>query len=240
VTLSRGRLLLGGLLLAAGALGLADVAGWVDGWELLGRWWPLAVVALGIARFFGRPRDVGGALAVSGAGLVLLAWQLDLVGAALLPIALIGAGLLVLFRTPHAERTEVAATGGLDLVAVFGSRDARVGAMPFDGGRAVAAFGGIELDLRDAVLPAEGASLELVSAFADLEVTVPMGWAVEVEGPVVLGDLDDRTLGAPAGAPTLRIRATVVLGDIELRTDAATRARPAPVEPDAPPALPAT
>jgi predicted membrane protein len=220
----RGRLLVGVALLSVGALLLADLAGLLDAGETLATWWPLFVILAGLLKFTTHPRDVGGAAAVTGVGVVLLAWRLDVVGALLLPLVLIGAGLVVLFRTPHAEAWRIDSPA-LDLLAVFGSRDSRVTATRFDGGRAMAVFGGLDLDLRDTALPPEGADLELVSVFGDLEVLLPMGWTVEVSGPVVLGDLDDRTLGAPAGAPVLRVRTTVVFGDVELRTDALTHAR---------------
>jgi hypothetical protein len=221
----RGRLLLGLVLLAVGGVFLADHAGLVDdAGTVLSTWWPIVVVVAGLLKFTVHPRDLGGAAAVTSVGLVLLAWQLDLVGAVLLPLALIGAGLVVLFRAPHAESARVL-DPAVSLLALFGSRDTRVGAARFEGGRAVAVFGGVDLDLRETALPREGASLELVSVFGDVNVLLPMGWRVEVAGPVILGDLEDRTLGAPAGAPVLRIRATVVLGDVELRTDALTHAR---------------
>jgi predicted membrane protein len=220
----RGRLLLGLVLLSAGGVLLAGHADLLDAGEVFSTWWPLIVIAAGLLKFAERPRDLGGAAAVTGVGVVLLAWRLDLVGALLLPLALIGAGLVVLFRTPHAEASRLDAPD-IEMLAIFGSRDTRVTSARFDGGRAVAVFGGVDLDLRHTALPPEGADLELVSVFGDLEVLLPMGWAVEVSGPVVLGDLDDRTLGAPAGAPVLRIRATVVIGDVELRTDALTHAR---------------
>jgi predicted membrane protein len=220
----RGRLLLGLVLLGVGGVLLAGHADLVDPGEIIATWWPLAVVAAGLLRFVGHPRDLGGAIAVTGAGLVLLAWRLDLVGAVLLPLVFIGAGLVVLFRTPHAE-SMLTRDADLELVAVFGSRDTRVTSPRFEGGRAIAVFGGVDLDLRSTTLPREGATLEVVAVFGDVDVMVPMGWAVEVSGPAVFGDLDDRTLGAPAGAPVLRIRATVVLGDVELRTDASTHAR---------------
>jgi hypothetical protein len=220
----RGRLLLGLVLLAVGVVFLADQADVLDAGAVLSTWWPTVVILAGLLKFSVHPRDLGGAAAVTGVGLVLLAWQLDLVGAVLLPLALIGAGLVVLFRAPHAESARVV-DPNVSLLALFGSRDTRVGAARFEGGRAVAVFGGVDLDLRDTALPQEGASLELVSVFGDVNVLLPMGWRIEVAGPVILGDLEDRTLGAPAGAPVLHIRATVVLGDVELRTDALTHAR---------------
>jgi hypothetical protein len=220
----RGRVLWGLALLAVGGVLLAGQAGLVDAREVLSTWWPLLVVAGGLLKLVDRPRDLGGALAVIGVGLVLLAWRLDLVGAALLPLVLIGAGVVVLLRTPHAEaiRAEGPTT---DLVAVFGGRDTNVVAPVYHGGRAVAVFGGVDLDLRQTSLPPEGADLEIVTVLGDVEVTLPMGWNVKVTGPTVLGDLDDRSLGAPADAPTLRVHVTVVLGDVTLRTDALTRAR---------------
>jgi predicted membrane protein len=220
----RGRLLLGLVLLGVGGVLLAGHADLVDAGEVFSRWWPLVVVAAGLLKFVGHPRDVGGAVAVTGVGVVLLAWQLDLIGPLLLPLVLIGAGVVVLFRTPQPEPAQLQ-DPSLSLLAVFGSRDTRVTAPRFDGGRAVAVFGDVDLDLRATTLPREGATLEVVAVFGEVEVVVPMGWAVEVTGPAVLGDLDDRTLGAPAGAPVLRVRVTVVLGDVELRTDAATHAR---------------
>jgi predicted membrane protein len=220
----RGRLLLGLVLLGVGAVLLAGYAGLVDAGEVFSRWWPLVVVAAGLLKFVGHPRDVGGAVAVTGVGVVLLAWQLDLVGALLLPLVLIGAGIVVLFRTPHAEAAQVR-DPSLSLLAIFGSRDTHVTAPRFEGGRAIAVFGSVDLDLRETTLPREGATLEVVAVFGEVEVVVPMGWAVEVTGPAVLGDLDDRTLGAPAGAPVLNVRVSVLLGDVELRTDAATHTR---------------
>jgi predicted membrane protein len=221
----RGRVLVGVGLLAVGGVLLAGEAELLDAGEVLTTWWPLGIVALGLLRFTSRPRDVGGAAAVTVVGLVLLAWSLDLVGVALLPLVLIAAGLVVLFRAPHAERAQVDTTD-LELIAVLGSRDARVTTPVFVGGEAVAIFGGIDLDLRSTALPREGATLELVSIFGDIDVLLPMGWAIEVSAPAIFGDLDDRTLGAPASAPLLRIRSTVVFGDVELHTDAMSHARP--------------
>jgi hypothetical protein len=220
----RGRVLVGLVLLGVGGVLLADHAALVDAGDVLATWWPLAVVAAGLLKFVGHPRDVGGAVAVSVVGLVLLAWRLEFIGAVLLPLALIGAGLVVLFRAPHAESVWFS-DPDVELLAVFGSRDTRVTSGRFEGGRAVAVFGSVDLDLRGAALPREGASLEVVSVFGDVEVRLPMGWKIEVSGPAIFGDLDDRTLGAPAGAPVLRLRATVVFGDVELRTDALTHAR---------------
>jgi hypothetical protein len=220
----RGRVLAGLVLLTIGGVLLAGEADLLDPGDVLATWWPLAVIAGGLLKLLGRPRDLGGAFAVIGVGVVLLAWRLDLVGTVLLPLALIGAGLVVLFRTPHAEVSQFSEPD-VELLAIFGSRDTRVTSGHFEGGNAVAVFGGVDLDLRDAVLPPEGATLEVVSVFGDIEILFPMGWRVEVSGPAIFGDLDDRTLGAPAGAPVLRIRATVVFGDVELRTDATTHAR---------------
>jgi hypothetical protein len=107
VVVERGRLLVGVALLAIGGVLLAGHAGWLDAGAVLATWWPVLVIGAGLLKLAERPRDLGGALAVTGAGIVLLAWRLDLVGAVLLPIAFIAAGIVVLFRAPHAEQRQV-------------------------------------------------------------------------------------------------------------------------------------
>jgi hypothetical protein len=220
----RGRALVGLVLLALGGVLLAGQADLLDAGEVVATWWPTIVIAAGLLKFSERPRDLGGPPPSRSSGWCCWPGGSTSSGRLLLPLALIGAGLVVLFRAPHAEAAQLT-DPDVQLLAVFGSRDTRVTSERFEGGRAVAAFGSVDLDLRGTALPPEGATLELVSVFGDVNVLLPMGWRVQVAGPVILGDLEDRTLGAPAHAPVLRIRATVVLGDVELRTDALTHAR---------------
>jgi predicted membrane protein len=226
--MDRGRLLAGLFLVGLGALLLAAQLGAIDAGDLIAGWWPLIIVAAGVLRFFDRPRNIAGGTFLVGLGLVLLAWRQELIEASdaalIVPIGLILIGVYVLLRRPRGSLPPMD-TPTVDLVAVFGEQSARVTGEVFEGGKATAVLGDVDLDLREARLPGSGARLELVAVLGDVDVIVPSGWNVSVDGPVVLGDTTDRTLPGPAGAPRLEVRATSVLGDVTVTTDASAPAR---------------
>lgn len=229
--MDRDRAWWGLVLIAAGVVVLADRLGWLDAWATLAAWWPLAVVLAGVLRLTSRPPDVRGAIVVGSIGLILLAWRQGLLPddlwAYAVPVVLIAVGVWLLFRRrPVAPPLE---GGDLDISVVLGARELRVPAAPFAGGRVSVTLGGVELDLRDAVLGVEGADLHLQATLGGIEVTLPAGWQVEVTGSSLLGGTEDRTLPGPATAPTLRIHTESTLGGVELTTDPRTSATPPPL-----------
>jgi hypothetical protein len=225
----RGRILWGLVLVAIGGVLLADQLGAADAGALIAGWWPLAVVAAGLLRLADRPPDVRGALALVVIGGVLLLWRQGLFDlAVVLPVALIAAGLWVLLRRPGTGAS-LDSGGRLDLVAVLGGRDVRVTGDRFEGGEATAVLGGVDLDLRGARLPPDGASLELSAILGGIDVKLPTGWDVRISGTAVLGGTDDRTLPAGLGAPRLDVAATAILGGVTVTSDPEVPARPPPV-----------
>jgi hypothetical protein len=234
--MDRGRMIAGGSLvmvggvLAAGQLGVADAGAVIAGW------WPVAVIAAGVLRLVDRDA-VGGAM-VTTLGVVLLAWRQDLLGADawqwLAPVVLIGLGVWLLLRRPRARTAGGHGAGPvLDVVALLAGREVRTEAAPFRGGSATAVLGSAELDLTASTLPPEGATLELVAVLGGVELQVPDDWHVRVEGPAILGGIEDRTVPAPAGAPLLRIEATALLGGIEISSRTARRSTPPTAPPSA-------
>jgi hypothetical protein len=82
-----------------------------------------------------------------------------------------------------------------------------------------AVFGNVELDYRNAVLPAGEIQLDLRAVFGNIEITVPPHLAVAAEGNAVLGNFDhvDRAPAQlAADAPVLRIVGTSVFGNVEI------------------------
>jgi hypothetical protein len=82
-----------------------------------------------------------------------------------------------------------------------------------------AVFGNVELDFRNAVLPAGEVELDLRAVFGNIEITVPPHLAVEAEGNAVLGNFDhvDRApRELPSDAPVLRIKGTSVFANVEI------------------------
>lgn len=237
--MDRDRAWWGVLLLAVGSLFLADQLELIDAWSVISGWWPLAVVLAGALRLTERPPDVRGAAIVSTVGLALLAWRQQLLPddlwAYAVPVALIVVGLtLLLRRRPaaakagrgdgHVDRRDLDAQR-LDVAVVLSGRELRVTGPRFEGGKVTVTLGGVDLDLREAVLPAEGAELFLRATLGGIDVTLPAGWNVQVSGSAVLGGTDDDTLPAETGAPVLWVRTAATLGGIDLTTDPQARAR---------------
>jgi hypothetical protein len=224
----RGRILWGLVLLALGGILLADQLGTaVDAGSVIAGWWPTVIIAAGLLRLLDQPPDRTGALVLVAIGGVLLLWRQGLLDLAIvLPAALIAGGLWVLLRRPRGGSAVVAGSQPLELLAVLAGRDVRVSGDSFAGGEATAVLGGLELDLRGALLDGEGAKLELVAVLGGVDVKLPTGWDVRISGTSILGGTDDRTLPAVAGAPRLDIAATSVLGGVTVTTDPAVAARP--------------
>jgi hypothetical protein len=117
------------------------------------------------------------------------------------------------------------APAGARTLAVFGSTT-RGGAWAVPRQLAVrAVFGNVELDFRNAVLPAGPIDLEVNAVFGNIEITVPPHLAVASDGAAILGSFDHVDRAAhdlPPDAPVLRIRGKSVFGNVEISMKLAT------------------
>jgi len=107
------------------------------------------------------------------------------------------------------------------IAAVWGGREFSSTTTNLVSGWVVAVLGGIALDLRDAKLAPEGATLALRATVGGISVTVPDHWRVIVDRNVVAGGVDVKTSdpdALPGDAPTLRVTATAQSGGIAITT----------------------
>ena len=106
------------------------------------------------------------------------------------------------------------------LVAVFDGVQLKSRSTSFTGGSALAWFGGIALDLREAAL-VPGARLSVTTLFGGIAIRTPPGWRIESDVNVLFGGVDVR---APAAgdpdAPVLSVTGTAVFGGIAVAAKA--------------------
>lgn len=139
------------------------------------------------------------------------------VWALLWPAVLLLAGLWLLWGRRGAPRP-----GGEDAVsafALFSGRELVSSSPRFRGGSLTALFGGVDLDLRGARLDPEGAEIDVVAIFGGVDVVVPPGWRVQMDGPAIFGGNanDSGRIKTPADdAPVLRVHALSVFGGVEV------------------------
>jgi len=182
------------VLVAVGALLLGSTTGLYDTGPLL-QYVPSLFVLVGayalVASGF---RNVFGPLAVIT---VAGAWQAIALGyatvssvTALWPVLVIvfGLSLLAAHVRPSVETVE---GGRVDAFALFGGRDQRIASQSFVGGETTALFGGTEIDLRDAAIPAPPARINATAMFGGVEIVVPRDWNVKLDVLPIFGAAED-------------------------------------------------
>jgi predicted membrane protein len=89
-------------------------------------------------------------------------------------------------------------------------------------GSVVAGMGGIDLDLRDASLDPEGATIELNALMGGIELTVPEDWAIDIDAETMAGDFEANVTpieNLPEDAPKLHIHAVTRIGSALVTTE---------------------
>jgi len=106
-----------------------------------------------------------------------------------------------------------------ELVAIFSAVKRRISAPNFRGGKAVAVFGEVKLDLTEAEIDGPEAELEASGIFGAVEVRVPEKWEVSVRGAAVLGEYTDRIHQQPQGTPPKRlvVKGGAVFGSVVVK-----------------------
>ena len=226
--LDYGRLFFAFVLIGLGVLFLLDQAGQIDAGDVLGRWWPVLIILLGLLQLAANPRGYLGAGILIGIGAVLLVGELKLlpfsVWDLVWPLLLIGLGAwLLLGRSASVFQADRRAEPGelVNSFIAFGGRDILSSSAQFRGGSVTALFGGSKLDLRQARLAAEGATLSATVAFGGIDVLVPEDWHVEIRGVPLFGGFGDkraRAVAPTADTPRLTISGAAIFGGIDVKT----------------------
>jgi len=194
------------------------------------RFWPMILVIAGLAALASPQGRVKGAILIVIGALL----ELDALGIAhfqwssLWPLAMIGAGALIIWTTLEARRAG-SLTGdsrsNLNEFALFGGVERRITSQDFKGGAATAIFGGIEIDLRQAVIADDHAEITINAVFGGCELRIPENWEIIAHGQGIFGGYVDSTKGyvgtpeAAGGIPRkpLYIRGVAIFGGVELK-----------------------
>ncbi len=95
----------------------------------------------------------------------------------------------------------------------------RVRSRTFRGGTLTAVMSGVTIDLREAVLSPDGATINVQSALSDIDILLPRDWDVVCQIDAVWGGVDGERFPPPASehGPRLRLTGMVVAGGLCLR-----------------------
>ncbi len=223
-----------GLLLAL------DQLGWVEANHLM-RFWPALVVLYGLAivQRGGRGVVFGSIVALIGGWLLLntlhlltlAPWQF------LWPLILVVVGARILMRggasrrsappgsmpgyAPSANPAPVSgsppASDHISMFGMMGATKQRVSGVVFRSADLTSFMGGCELDLRDALLGADGtAYVDVFSLMGGAHIFVPPAWKVVMQVMPIMGGVDDKSRPVLGGTQFLYVRGTVLMGGVEI------------------------
>jgi hypothetical protein len=82
---------------------------------------------------------------------------------------------------------------------------------------ATAVMGGIELDLRDAMLEERDVTIWAWACMGGIEIKVPADVDVDVTGLALMGGFEDGSgVSAPPGAPVIRVKGLALMGAVDV------------------------
>jgi predicted membrane protein len=225
----KGQVLIGVAVIAFGFLFLLDNLGFLDfGYTL--QFWPALFILAGALKFSQSQSSggkitgvvmmaVGALLVLKGMGLVYISWR------NLMPLALIGLGLAVIFKSTHARKPETFINSSgeattddsiINVTALLGGVERRITSTGFRGGEVTAIMGGCELDLRHASIQGE-AVLNVFAMWGGIEIKVPEDWVVSMQGTPILGGFSEKTMVSKDASMRLVIRGYAIMGGVEVR-----------------------
>lgn len=124
------------------------------------------------------------------------------------------------FFETHHETYENA--GDMDKVvcsAVFSGREIRVDNSVFTGADLSALFGGVDLNLKNAVIQ-KNVTIDVKAVFGGIDILMPSNVRVVVDVSPILGGVENGTrtpLGADENTPTVFIKGTCLFGGVEVK-----------------------
>jgi predicted membrane protein len=195
------------------------------------KYWPLLLIALGLAKFVNEGKRVGGVMLIlvgaffmlENLGFRMLTW------ATLWPVLIIAAGVAMIWGRFDMPQMRPGTPGAVDAretvtaSALFGGVERRITTNNFRQGNASAIMGGIELDFRSAEIEGEEAVLYVEAIFGGIELTVPDHWQVIYEGESMFAGYSDETRAPVVDAMGTRpkkfliVRGRAIFGGISVK-----------------------
>lgn len=213
-------LIAGGLFTLVGIMLTLDNLDLVEAEPVL-RFWPVALIAAGVAKLFeSGNRFVAAALVVAGS--LLLADNLRLIRLSIFdlwPLILIGIGATFVARAvgvnPVSRLTEGSSGSNFALLA---ERDVRVTESDYRGGNASAFMGTLKLDLTDADITSGPAVLNANAMWGSIEIVVPDRWEVVADVTPFMAAFEMRTGDTTDPSRRLIVRGGALWAGIEVKS----------------------
>ena len=191
--------------------------------ERFWNFWPLALLAIGLAKAFsGRAdeRTFGWVVTFLGAiffARYTLGWNVHM--REFWPVILVIIGISIVMRSIQGPQPPRGATDTSSLVrerALVGGIKRKNTSQSFQGGELTAVMGGCEIDLRDARMAGPQVIIDCFAMWGAIVIQIPPDWSIDPQISVFAAGFEDRTKPPVQPAGTLVLRGTAVMASFEL------------------------
>lgn len=207
-----------GVIVGLNALGVTHVDVWFPGW------WTLFIIIPCIVGLFTEKDKTGNAIGL-GIGIVLLLSQLDIIDSSIVwklifPIAIIVVALKMIFggikRKGDGGDDVIISIDAPEGTAIFGGKEMNFDGQVFEGAEINAIFGGVDCDLRGAVITKD-CRIKANAIFGGVDILVPKGVNVKVSSTNIFGGTNDESLKDGDGSVTIYIDAVSIFGGVDIK-----------------------
>ncbi|MDO4287922.1 MAG: LiaF-related protein [Eubacterium sp.] len=190
-------------------------------------WWTLFLIVPALIMIFQNGPRTGSCILL-GIGVLLLLGQQDfldahLVGRLVFPLVLIIVGFAIIFsKKSSGQVKDIPAFTPKDgklptYSAVFGGQELRVNHEAFEGASLAAVFGGVDLDLRDAIIT-EDIVISAAAIFGGVDIVLPPNVKCVVAGTPVFGGIEDKSASPlDEQSPVVSVQATAIFGSVGIK-----------------------
>ncbi|MEL7666644.1 MAG: hypothetical protein AAGU73_00370 [Actinomycetota bacterium] len=218
---------LGVALVAVGIVLSGNALGWWSADLFFDGWWALFLIVPGLVSLLGQGPNVANVILL-GVGALLLADAQRALGdvsawSLIMPVVLVAVGATVLWKGVATPKLPLDAEGrplppGNQVSAVFSGTTAAYTGLPFTGAVTLAIFGGVDLDLRGAIIEGD-VVIDATSLFGGTDIIVSPGTTVELTSVGVFGGSDSNAEPPQPGAtgPVVHVRSTAVFGGLDVK-----------------------
>ena len=231
----RDRSIMGIILVLLGAGFLLDQFNVISFGNIISIYWPVILIVLGLVGIIDRRSSKTGSAILLIFGILFQARNLGLMNVNIFrtfwPIILIIVGVKIIFgkdkvfvHKEFSSSSKSSATNSnasineddyINESALMSGINTRVGSQDFKGGTVSSTMGEVKLDLRDAKLHNNEASLNISVVMGEVKVYVPSNWKIKYSGKPIMGEFYNRTRHIEeTDAPVLNINFSVFMGSL--------------------------
>lgn len=218
---------IGVALVALGVVLMGTSLGWWDANVFFEGWWTLFLIIPAVVSIVGNGPNAGN-LILLAIGVALLAEQQKLLGSIsagqlIGPLIVVVIGGTLIWKGLAGPKLPKGSEGKIvqpsnHMSAIFSGSKAVFGGLPFKGAVTLALFGGVEIDLRGAVIT-EDVLIDSTTIFGGTDIIVSPGMKVELDSTGVFGGADNHAEKLQSGAPgpIIHVRSWAAFGGLGIK-----------------------